>query len=122
MMKNSRLLAAITITAPLYAAASPSNPTLDALKSCDASHLPKAPVRINKTLKIVSIHASKLKSGSTISMDFDKVPNADENLPGMVKRLTGYDFSESANTKTVGYGFDESGDTNKIMCHKGKDL
>jgi hypothetical protein len=91
-------------------------PALDAFKTCNAMALQKAPIKLSNGLVVTKIAKSKENGVTRIQLTFNKVADpSKENQAAMVKRITGYDFTDLDK-----YEIDEADGGPWIACHMAK--
>ena len=91
-------------------------PVLDAFKTCNASAMLRGPIKLPGGLIVTKIKKENDSMGTRIELDFNKRadPNK-ENQAGMIKRLTGYDFTDLSK-----YEIDEEDGNPWIACRAPK--
>lgn len=87
-------------------------PALEAFKTCNLAAMPKAPVTLPNGLVIKKVSVTDPGFGKRMQLTFNKRadPNK-ENQAGLVKRLTGYDFTDMDR-----FEIDEAGGAPWIAC------
>lgn len=115
-------LAAVLLVAglPVTATATVKIAVLEAFKTCDAARVTKtSPVALAQGLTIKSMVVKKKGSEMMMIMTFKESPNDEtENQQGLIKRKTGYDFVPYKIENGVTFEYDESGESNFLLCRK----
>jgi hypothetical protein len=102
------------------AAAKSTIPVLESFKTCDVKSMPNAPINLANGLAVTQIKSEPAFKGQTrvvLTLNKSPVPGQ-ENPIGMLKRMTGYDFTKSMGA--VDFEYDESGEgaPNWVACLK----